>query len=75
MEPQQRSAKPSALTRRMTIALVGAEPTVVFWRVRDFGEALKATADMGLPPTRPRSVTDRIFGLLLPRLGDGAGES
>ena len=75
MEPQERSAKPSALTRTMTIAMVGGEPMLVFWRVRDLREALKATDDMGLALTCPRSVTDRILGLLLPHLVDGEGKA
>ena len=75
MEPQERSAKPSALTRSMTMSMVGGEPMLVFWRVRDLREALEAADDMGLELTCPRSVTDRILGLVLPHLVDGEGEA
>lgn len=75
MDAQERSGKPSALTRGITIAVVGGEPTLVFWRVRDLSEALQAAHDMGLPLTSPRSVADTILGLLLPRLTDERGET
>jgi len=75
MEPHERNERPSALTPRMTIAMVGGEPTLVFWRVRDLSEALQAAHDMGLPLTSPRSVADTILGLLLPRLTDEQGET
>ena len=75
MEPQERSAKPSALTRRLTIAMVGGEPTLVFWRVGDLPEALKAADDMGLALTCPRSVTERILGLVFPPFAEGEGEA
>jgi len=47
---------------------------LVFRRVRDLREALKAANDMGLTLTCPRSVTDRVLGLLLPHLADDGGE-
>ena len=75
MDPQERSERPSALTRRLTIAMVGGKPTLVFWRVRDLSEALKAADDMGLPLTCPRSVADTILGLVLPHLADDGGET
>ena len=74
MDAQERSGKPSALTRGITIAVVGGEPTLVFWRVRDLLEALKAADEMGLPLTSPRSVADTILGLLLPPLADDGSE-
>ena len=55
--------------------MVGGEPTLVFWRVRDLREALKAADDTGLALTCPRSVTDRILSLLFPHLMDGEGEA
>jgi len=75
MDPQERSEKPSALTRGITISMVGGEPTLVFWRVRDLLEALKAADDMRLPLTSPRSVADTILGLLLPPLADDGNET
>ena len=75
MDPRERIAKPSALTRGITISMVGGEPTLVFWRVRDLLEALKAADDMGLSLTSPRSVADTILGLLLPRLADDGSET
>jgi hypothetical protein len=59
----------------MTMAMVGGEPMLVFWCVRDLDEALEAADDMGLALTCPRSVTDRILGLVLPHLVDGEGEA
>ncbi len=59
----------------MTMSMVGGEPMLVFWRVRDLGEALEAADDMGLELTCPRSVTDRILGLVFPHLVDGEGEA
>ena len=59
----------------MTMSMVGGEPMLVFWRVRDLGEALEAADDMGLALTCPRSVTDRILGLVFPRLVDGEVEA
>ena len=55
--------------------MVGGEPMLVFWRVRDFREALKTADDMGLALTCPRTVTDRVLGLLLPHLSDDGGET
>lgn len=55
--------------------MVGGEPTLVFWRARDLREALQAADDMGLALTCPRSVTDRILGLLFPHLVGGEGEA
>ena len=59
----------------VTIAMIRGEPTLVFRRVQDLREALKAADDMGLPFTSPRCVTDRILGLLLPHLVDDEGET
>ncbi|MDE0073568.1 MAG: hypothetical protein OXR82_08120 [Gammaproteobacteria bacterium] len=63
------------MNRRITIAMAGGEPMLVFWRVRDLGEALKAAHDMGLPLTSPRSVADTILGPLVPHLADAPGEA
>lgn len=57
------------------MAMVGGEPALVFWRAGDLREALKAADDVGLPLTCPRSVTDRILGLVFPNLVDGEGEA
>jgi len=60
-----------------TVALTRFAPRrslLVFRRVRDLREALKAANDMGLTLTCPRSVTDRVLGLLLPHLADDGGE-
>ncbi|MXX33723.1 MAG: hypothetical protein F4Z50_03065 [Gemmatimonadetes bacterium] len=62
------------MNRRITIAMVGGEPMLVFWHVRDLREALETADDMGLTLTCPRSVTDRLLGLLLPHLADDGGE-
>lgn len=51
------------------MAMVGVEPTLVFWRGGDLVEALKAADDVGLALTCPRSVTDKILGLVFPDLG------
>ena len=56
------------------MAMAGGEPTPIFWRVRDLPEALKAGDDMGLALVCPRSVTDRILGLVFHHLVDGEGE-
>ncbi len=55
--------------------MVGGEPMLVFWRVRDLREAMEAADDMGLALTCPRSVTDRILDLVLPHLVGGEGEA
>ena len=53
--------------------MVGGEPTLVFWRVQDLREALEPGNHRGLPLTHPRSVGNRILGLLLPHLADDGG--
>ena len=63
------------LTKGVTLAMVAGEPMVVFWRREDFGAALAAAEDMGLPVTSPKSVEDELLRLLLPHLAqlDGRG--
>lgn len=58
-----------------TIMMIRGEPTLVFWRLQDFREALKAADDMGLALTCPCAVADRIVDLLLPHLVDDEGEA
>jgi len=56
--------------------MVGGEPTLVFWRVQDLLEALKAADDMGLPVTSPKSVADTVLTrLLLFGLADAEDET
>ena len=59
----------------LTITMVRGEPRLAFWRVEDLRDALKAASDVGLPVTSPRSVADKILGLLLPHLVDEEGEA
>ena len=49
------------MVRGITIAMVAGEPTLVFWRVEDLGEALDASRDTGLPLTSPQEVADEIY--------------
>ena len=57
------------------MSMVGGEPTLVCWRVGDLPDALKAADDMGLALTCPRSVTERILGVVFPRLVDREDEA
>ncbi|MDE2751498.1 MAG: hypothetical protein OXI83_02865 [Gemmatimonadota bacterium] len=49
------------MVRSVTITLVAGEPTLVFWRARDFGKALDVSRDTGLPLTTPPNVTDQVY--------------
>ena len=62
---QVRRTLAECLKTAVTITMIRGEPTLVFWRVPDLREGLRAANDMGLALTCPRSVTDRIFGLLV----------
>ncbi len=48
------------MVKGVTMAMVGGEPTLVFWRVEDFGKAMDAGRDTGLPITSPPAVADEI---------------
>ena len=62
------------VTTRVTITMVGGEPTPVFRRVPDLRNALAVDDDMGPPLTSPRSVAATIIGLLYSGLADDGGE-
>ncbi|MDE2783582.1 MAG: hypothetical protein OXK77_11550 [Gemmatimonadota bacterium] len=49
------------MVKGVTMAMVGGEPTLVFWRVEDFGRAMRASRDTGLPFTSPPKVADEII--------------
>ena len=46
------------------------EPTLVFWRVGDLFEAMRASREMGLPLTSPESVADEVTVRILRALAD-----
>jgi len=50
-----------AMVRGVTITMLSGEPTLVFWRIEDFKEAVDASRDMGLPVTSTKKVGDEIF--------------
>ena len=62
------------MTMRVTITMVGGEPTPVFWRVQDLREALEAAYDIRLPLTSPRSVADKLLGLLFTSVTEDEGD-
>ena len=59
----------------MAITMARGELSLVFWRVQDLWDPLKAAEGMGLPLTSPQSVADKILGLLLPHLVDVEGRA
>ena len=53
------------MVKGVTIAMVADEPTLVFWRVEDFGKAMDASRDTGLPLTSPLEIADEITERIL----------
>lgn len=58
------------MVKGMSTTMDGGEPTLVFWRVDDVGEALDSARDMGLPLTGPLDVGDEILFLVRRALAD-----
>ena len=58
------------LHKCLTLTMQLGEPVLVFWRVGDLLEALRASREMGLPLTSPASVADEVTARLLRALED-----
>lgn len=49
------------MVKGVTITMLSGEPTLVFWRIEDVGQALEVSRDMSLPLTSPRKVANEFL--------------